>query len=255
MISLYANISMGHENDWETIKARVVAAAQCNADAIIISKATPQLQIPEHKKYVSIESKWGNLAYIDVAKRSEIDELTVKKFNDLTDEIGIPVIWSVTDSQAVTWVKDNTNCENIKIHFDAFDNWDTWQGCGDQFSSVITPFNEEFLERFIRTFYKNKQHRTENLSVYHTTIKFPPTVEELNLNKIEQIKQYDKLVNVGYEGRCAGLFPDCAVVFKTPDYIEKFLGDPGEDYNEAILTPKDFYDFFVNMNQLEIANG
>ena len=67
--------------------------------------------------------------------------------------------------------------------------------------------------------------------------------------------KYDNFINVGYEGRCAGLFPDCAVVFKTPDYIEKFLGDPGEDYNEAILTPKDFYDFFVNMNQLEIANG
>ena len=105
-------------------------------------------------------------------------------------------------------------------------------------------------------------NKTNELSPGFSIYQFKKWLDEnesglptLNLNKIEQIKQYDKLVNVGYEGRCAGLFPDCAVVFKTPDYIEKFLGDPGEDYNEAILTPNDFYDFFVNMNQLEIANG
>ena len=255
MIDLYANISICHENDWEVIKNRVIAAAQCNADAIIISKATPHLTIPEHKKYVSINSKWGHLAYIDVAKKSEIDELTVRKFNKLTEEIGIPVIWSVTDSQAVTWVKDNTNCENVKVHFDAFNDYETWDMCGKVFKTTCVPFNIELLPKFIANYYKAKTVRREILRVYHTTIKFPPTVEELNLSKINSIRSYDKDVKIGYEGRCAGIFPDCAVVFKNPDYIEKFLGDPGNDFNESILTPTMFYDFFVNMNQLEIANG
>ena len=60
-------------------------------------------------------------------------------------------------------------------------------------------------------------------------------------------------VGVGYEGRCEDIFPDCAVVFKNVDFIEKFLGD--DDSEGAILSPKKFYDFFINMNQLEIANG
>ena len=79
MAELYANISMGHENDWKVLEKRIIAAAQCHSDAIVISKSTPEFVIPENKKYVSIDSKWGNLAYIEVANRSEIDQLNAKK--------------------------------------------------------------------------------------------------------------------------------------------------------------------------------
>ena len=54
MINLFANIGVGHENDWECIKSRVVAAAQCNADAIVMTKSTPDLIIPKQKRYGSI---------------------------------------------------------------------------------------------------------------------------------------------------------------------------------------------------------
>ena len=117
MIDLYANISMGHENDFEVIKKRIIAAAQCNADAVVLSKATPKLSIPKNKQYVSIESKWGHLPYIEVAKKSEVDDLTVKRINDLVEEIGIPLIWSVTDTQAASWVKDHSTSHKIKIHY------------------------------------------------------------------------------------------------------------------------------------------
>ena len=59
MADLYANISIGHENDWKTLEKRIIAAAQCHSDAIIISKATPSLSIPENKKYNTINTKWG----------------------------------------------------------------------------------------------------------------------------------------------------------------------------------------------------
>ena len=78
---------MGHENDFEVVKNRIIAAAQCNADAVVISKATPKLSIPKNKQYVSIESKWGHLPYIEVAKKSEIDDLNVRKINDLVTEL------------------------------------------------------------------------------------------------------------------------------------------------------------------------
>ena len=122
MIDLYANISIGHENDWSQIEKRIIAAAQCNADAVVMSKSTPNITIPEHKKYVSINSKWGNLPYIEVAKKSELDQFTVQKFNKLTEEIGIPVIWSITDTEAGTWVKDNTDATMIKAHFESADD-------------------------------------------------------------------------------------------------------------------------------------
>jgi sialic acid synthase SpsE len=252
MIDLYANISIGHENDWAQIEARIIAAAQCNADALVMSKSTPHLNIPEHKKYVSINSKWGSLPYIDVAKRSELDELTVRKFNKLTEQIGIPVIWSITDSEAGAWVKENTDADIVKAHFDSADDEETLRFCAENFNEFICPgHNEELVDIIIQKYYKNLTHR-EKFSLYHTTQKFPPTIEELNLDKIEQLKT--KKCNVGYEARCEDIFPDCAVVFKNVNFIEKFLGED-EEFNTAVLTPKKFYDFFVNMNQLEIANG
>ena len=108
MIDLYANIGIGHENDWEVLKSRIVAAAQCNADALVITKSTPSVIIPEHKKYLAIDSKWGELPYLEVANKSEIDELNIRKFNKLTEQIGIPVIWCITDTHAGDWVKEHT---------------------------------------------------------------------------------------------------------------------------------------------------
>ena len=89
MIKLFANIGIGHENDWQSIKGRVVAAAQCNADALVITKSTPDVIIPKHKRYVAMESKGGELPYIEVANKSELDDFSVKKFNDWTKQIGI----------------------------------------------------------------------------------------------------------------------------------------------------------------------
>lgn len=253
MIDLYANISIGHENDWSQIEKRIISAAQCNADAVVMSKSTPKITIPEHKKYISINSKWGNLPYIEVAKKSELDEFTVQKFNKLTEQIGIPVIWSITDTEAGTWVKDNTDATVIKAHFDASDDDETLRFCAENFNEFICPGkNEDLIETIITRYYKNKTYR-QRIRLYHTTLKFPPQIEELGLHKIDDLhKKFS--CDIGYEARCEDIFPDCAVVFKNVDFIEKFLGDD-EPFNPAVLTPEKFYDFFINMNQLEIANG
>ena len=42
---------------------------------------------------------------------------------------------------------------------------------------------------------------------------------------------------------------------KNVDFIEKYLGDEAGDLGEAVLTPERFYDMFINLNQIEIANG
>jgi len=253
MIDLYANISIGHENDWGQIEKRIIAAAQCHADAVVMSKSTPHLSIPEHKKYVSIESKWGHLPYIEVAKRSELDSLTVRKFNDLTNQIGIPVIWSVTDTEAASWVKEHTEADMVKAHFEAADNEETLRFCAENFNQFICPgHNTELVKIIIEKYYRNLTHR-KKLRLYHAPLKFPPQIEELELHKIDEMID-NFTCDVGYEARCEDIFPDCAVVFKNVDFIEKFLGDE-EEFNTAVLTPKKFYDFFINMNQLEIANG
>jgi len=248
MAELYANISMGHENDWNILENRIIAAAQCHSDAIVICKSTPSIMIPENKKYVSINSKWGHMAYIDVANKSEIDQENAQKINALTEEIGIPVIWSVTDDIAGAWVIENTDCEHIKIHFDARNNWDLWRFCEDRFSEIIIPFGS-ILETQKQKIWKNK----ENISVYHAPYKFPSSIEDLNLHVLEELKEYSN--TVGYEGRSADIYPDCAVELKNISYIEKFLGDDAGDLGDAVLTPKRFYDMFINLNQLEIANG
>lgn len=251
-IEVYANISIGHENDWETIKKRVVSAAQCNADAVLISKATPMLSIPEHKKHISIKSKWGNLPYIEVAKKSEMNLENVKKFNELTEQIGIPVIWSVTDSEAASWVKEYTPCRHVKIHYDARDDWETILYCVENFDKLIYGGNDEIIDKLMTVYYTKAKER-RNLSFYHCADQFPAKIEEINLSKLDQLKSRPQ-VSVGYESRCEGIFPDCAIVFKQIDFIEKHLGDD-EEFNSAVLTPQKFYDFFINLNQLEVANG
>ena len=56
-IRLLANISIGHENDYSILERRIVSAAQCNADAVVLSKSTPHLAIQPNKQYIQIQPK------------------------------------------------------------------------------------------------------------------------------------------------------------------------------------------------------
>ena len=245
MVKLYANIGVGHENDISVLKTRLIAAAQCNADAVVITKSTPALLIDENKKYISIPSRWGHLPYIEVAKRSELDKKTAVRFSKLADHIGIPVIWSVTDSAAAEFVKENCNATTVKLHHSAINIYELSRFCKDNFSKII--FNYKHLDDANILF--PQKHK---VTVYYTTDDFPPKLENMNLHNIDQLLK--KTYIVGYESKDPGVFPSVAVAYKNVDYIEKYLGDEDND-NTSILTPQQFYDFFKKLEILATANG
>lgn len=246
MTELYANIGIGHENKTSVLEARLIAAAQCNADAVVITKSTPSLVIPNEKKYVSIPSRWGHLPYIEVAKRSELDSKTAKHISSLAKQIGIPIIWSVTDSAAAEFVKEYCNVDTIKLHNNAINVYELSRFCKDNFNSFI--FSYKHYEDFSVIFNKSKQP----FKVYYTTDNFNTNFEHLSYSTIDKlIKQGYK---VGYESKEPGIFPSVAVVYKGVEFIEKYLGDEDSD-DASILTPEQFYDYYKNLEILELANG
>jgi sialic acid synthase SpsE len=245
MAKLYANIGVGHENKTSVLEARLIAAAQCNADAVVITKSTPSLLIPHEKKYVSIPSRWGHLPYLEVAKRSELDANSAKHIANLAKQIGIPIIWSITDSQSAEFVKEYCNANIIKLHYNSVNIYELVRYCKNNFSEVI--FSHQHLEE-VDVLYPHKH----KVTVYYTTGAFPPKEEELVLSTIDELQK--KKYIVGYESRDAGIFPSVAVAYKGVEYIEKYLGDEDSD-NASILTPEQFYDYYKNLEILEIANG
>jgi len=237
---LYANIGLYHENDYGTLEKRIIAAAQCNADAVILNKSTPRLVIPPEKHYVSFKSKWGSMPYIEAANRAEISTENMQKIDELTQNIGIPLIFSTTDSVAAEQIKEYTSCTTIKLHCDSVDVYELARYCQSNFQHTI--YHIKHWDEF-NVLYKNGL-RKKHYSVYYTTESFPPKLEELEFSLMDSfIKQS---ITTGYEGREAGIFPCLALGYRGVDYIEKYLGD-ADTGHESILTPEQFYDLFNSL--------
>lgn len=248
-IKLYANIGIGHENDIEVLKQRVVSAATGNADAIVLNKSTPTLIVPKNKKYVPIASKWGTMAYIDVAKRSELTPSNAIAITEFCKDIGIPLIWSVTDDQAAAWVNEHCNAHILKLHYDAIEPIeDLIRYAKDNFDHVI--YSHQYVHDVMRYY---KESGRDKLTVYYASSEFPPKIDELELAHIDDLQQAFPDVAIAYESREAGIFPGIAVAYKGVVSIEKYLGDDDSD-NPCILTPQQFYDFWNSMNILYEAN-
>ena len=242
---LYANIGVGHENDWNVLESRIISAAQCNADAVVINKSTPILVIPEEKRYVSIPSKWGNLAYIEVAKRSELTSDNARSVSSMCKQIGIPLIWSVTDSPSAEFVKEHCDAQTIKLHVDSVDVYELSRYCAANFPHVIYHTSHQEDADILH------KKKFKQYSIYHTTKKFPPEIEDLQLSILDKFVHLG--YQVGYEGREAGIFPAMATAYKGISYIEKYLGDADSD-NPSILTPAQFYDLWNSLNIMLDAN-
>lgn len=247
-MKLYANIGVGHENDLDVLKQRIISAAQCNADAVVIGKSTPVKTIPKNKKYIPIQSKWGTMAYLDVAKRSEVSPENAKALTDFCDSIGIPLIWSVTDNQAGAWVREHCRATSIKIHYDAIDPIELILYCKENFDYVI--YSHQYVEDVLN-YYRRRDYN--QFAIYYASKQFPPQIEELELGNIDELKRKYPDMTLAYESREAGIFPGVAVAYKGIDFIEKYLGDDDSD-NTSILTPAQFYDFWNSMNIMFEAN-
>lgn len=249
MAKLYANISIGHENDPGILESRIIAAAQCNVDAVILSKCTPNIVVPENKKYIAIDSKWGNLPYIEVARRSEVTPSTVKHIINLCNRIGIPLIWSITDSTAAEFVKEYANPDTVKVHNDSPNLLEISKFCRQCFNNVMHNFQ---MSDNINIWYTLKER--SKYSIYYTTEKFPPQLPELKYNKMDQLKTQFPGVKVGYESREDSMFPNITLYYKGIDYVEKYLGDE-DSKNSCVLTPQQLFEYYKNFELLEIANG
>lgn len=245
---IYANVGVGHENNYDILEKRIIAAAQCNADTVVINKSTPHLVIPQEKQYVSIQSKWGSLPYLEVAKRSELNEDNTKAVNALAEKIGIPLLWSVTDSVAAEFVKEHTNAINIKLHVDSVELDDLVEFTRSNFKHITYHLSHE---KYFTKYYDNSSVKDKrSFAVYHTTTSFPPKMEELQFSVMK--KYINQNIQTGYEGREAGIFPALALGYMGIDYIEKYLGEPDSD-NPSVLTPAQFFDMWNSMSIMSDA--
>jgi sialic acid synthase SpsE len=244
-MKLFANISVGHENSKSVLDARIVAAAQCNADAVVLTKTTPRLVIPDEKKYVAIQSKWGTKPYIEVAKLSELNQDTTEHVTNLCESIGIQLIWSVTDQEALQFVKDHSNINELKIHNDAVGIEELLPVCYSTINYTYFPYKHIDL---VNHYYQRKRKK---FALYHTTEGFAPEIEELKLSVLDKIKHLN--YNTGYESKEAGIFPAMATMYKGIEYLEAYLGESSNNM-PGVLTPHQLFDLWNSCNILLTAD-
>ncbi len=214
-INLVAEIGINHNGDIEIAKRLIDCAKNSGFNYVKFQKRTPELCVPECKKFEKKETPWGMMTYFDYKKKIEFNEDEYKIIDDYCKKRNIKWFASVWDLEAAKFLTKFSDL--VKIPSAKIVDEELLKFCRINFKKVMVSTGmstEKQIENAVRC--------GEPDIILHSNSSYPTSVEELNLLYIKWLRNKWRGREIGYSGHETGINTTIAVVLLV-DWIERHI--------------------------------
>ncbi len=217
---LIAEIGINHNGSVNEAKKLIDLAKKYNFDCVKFQKRDLNICIPEDQKYISRETPWGYISYLDYKKKIELNEKQYAELLKYCKKINIGMFTSCWDVNSLDQMK-KFNFKYNKIASAMVTNLTFLKLVAKERKKTFISTGMCTMKDIInavKIFKKNKC----SFVLMHSISIYPCEEQLLNLNLILTLKNKFKC-EVGYSGHETSVSPSIAAYFLGADYIERHI--------------------------------
>ena len=216
MVKIISEIGINHNGDINICKQLITLSKIAGCDYVKIQKRNPDICVPEHQKKVMRDTPWGKMTYLEYKWRLEFTEEQIEELVRFSKEQGITFFASVWDKESVDVMAKYSTI--TKIPSALITNLELCEYAREKFDKLIISTGmstQEEIEECIRVCNPDV--------IMHTNSTYPCPVEDLNLNYIHYLKQFNPTKDIGYSGHEYGLVTTFASVAMGATWVERHV--------------------------------
>lgn len=214
-----AEIGINHNGDINIAKKLIEECKQAGADVVKFQKRTPEVCVPEHKKYEIRNTPWGPMKYIDYKKRIEFGETEYDTIDRYCKEIGVNWTASVWDVDSLDFIM-GYDIPFIKIPSACITDIELIKKIKNTGKPVVISTGMSNLGEVAEVVSLLNDNK---LSILHCNSSYPTPVDELNLTAIQTLHRLFPKHIIGYSGHEQGTYPTICAALLGARVIERHV--------------------------------
>ena len=217
---LIAEIGINHNGSVNEAKKLIDLAKKYNFDCVKFQKRDLNICIPEDQKYISRETPWGYISYLDYKKKIELNEKQYAELLKYCKKINIGMFASCWDANSLSQMK-KFNFKYNKVASAMVTNLTFLKLVAKERKKTFISTGMCTMKDIINAVKIFKKYKCSFVLMHSISI-YPCEEQLLNLNLILTLKNKFKC-EVGYSGHETSVSPSIAAYFLGADYIERHI--------------------------------
>lgn len=219
---IVAEISGNHNGSFSLLKKTIIAAKNCNVDAIKLQSYSPSdltLNVKKKKFLIkNVNNKWKNSYLYEIYKKGQTSFKWHKKIFDFCKKQKI-ICFSSPFSEEIVDKLEKLNCPAYKIASLEITNINLLKKVAKTRKPVIISCGASTLREImnaVKIFKKNK-----NIAILKCTVDYPCDNSDANLNSLVTLKNKFKNLEIGFSDHTKGEIAAITSVALGASIIEK----------------------------------
>lgn len=217
---LIAEIGINHNGSVALAKKLIKKSKDAGFDAVKFQKRTPEICVPNNKKYLMRETPWGMMTYLDYKKRIEFGKKEYDEINKFCKKIKIEWFASAWDIESQIFL-NKYKLKYNKISSAMLTNLKLLKYISKQkkmtfISTGMAGYKE--IDNAVNIFKKNKC----DFMLMHCVSSYPCPDKELNLSMINKLSKRYKC-KIGYSGHEVSVSPSLMAAVMGAIAIERHI--------------------------------
>lgn len=217
---LIAEIGINHNGSVALAKKLIKKSKDAGFDAVKFQKRTPEICVPNNKKYLMRETPWGTMTYLDYKKRIEFGKKEYDEINKFCKKIKIEWFASAWDIESQIFL-NKYKLKYNKISSAMLTNLKLLEYISKQkkmtfISTGMAGYKE--IDNAVNIFKKNKC----DFMLMHCVSSYPCPDKELNLSMINKLSKRYKC-KIGYSGHEVSVSPSLMAAVMGAIAIERHV--------------------------------